>query len=365
MNVLGWAGTALIAVSAGVTPVLALAGPVQLFLDKLVVQEKLPGAVLLVSGPLGRELAVSGVANRKTKEAMTPNTRFYIASSGKLVTAVATLQLVQEKRLELPQRVFEQVKGIKGIAGPSGLRNIQTVTLGQLLTHRSGLAEYFTDEFEEDAARQPDKRWTVPESLAFAYGHPAQARPGREFSYTNTNYVLLGHVIEQVDQSSYSASVQRRIFDPLGMLATTVGARKSPTGLAHGYRTQGRGRLEDVSASGWNAITGDGAVVSTALDYEAFLHALFRDAKLLPVKVVAQMCQAPAEAPESDYGLGCSIMDTPWGQAWGHNGSISGFNADTWYIPKQGVTVVFFTNGDFRSDDPDVVVRAVRAYLKK
>lgn len=58
-------------------------------------------------------------------------------------------------------------------------------------------------------------------------------------------------------------------------------------------------------------------------------------------------------------------MHTPWGEAWGHNGAISGFNADTWNIPKRGVTVVFFTNGDFRSDDPDVVVRAVRAYLKK
>lgn len=365
MNFSGCAGAALIAVCTGITPVLALAGPVQLFLDKLIAQEKLPGAVLLVSGPQGRKLAVSGVANRKTQEAMTPNTRFYIASSGKLVTAVATLQLVQEKRLELPQRVFEQVKGIKGIAGSAGLRNIQRVTLEHLLTHRSGLAEYFTDDFEEEAARQPDKRWTVPESLAFAYGQPAQAPPGREFNYTNTNFVLLGHLIEQVDQSSYSASVQRRIFDPLGMLATTVGARKSPTGLAHGYRTQARGRFEDVSESGWNAITGDGAVVTTVLDYEAFLHALFRDARLLPMKTVAHMCQPPVDAPESGYGLGCSVMDTPWGEAWGHNGSISGFNADTWYLPKRGVTVVFFTNGDFRSDDPEIVVRAVRAYLKK
>lgn len=365
MNFLGWVGAALTAVGTSVIPTLALAGPVQVFLDRLVKQENLPGTVLLVSGPQGRELAASGVANRKTQEAMTPNTRFYIASSGKLVTAVATLQLVQEKRLELPQRVFERVKGIKGIAGSSGLRNIQTVTLEQLLAHRSGLAEYFTDEFEAEAAKQPDRRWTVSESLAFAYGQAAQARPGREFNYTNTNYVLLGHLIEQADQMSYGASVQRRIFDPLNMSATTVGAHKAPTGLAHGYRTNDRGRLEDVSESGWNAITGDGAVVTTVLDYEVFLHALFRDAKLLPMKAVTQMCQAPAQAPDSDYGLGCSIRVTPWGEAWGHNGSISGFNADTWYLPKLGVTVVFFTNGDFRSDDPDLVNRAVRAYLKK
>ena len=123
---------------------------------------------------------------------------------------------VQEKRLELPQRVFERVKGITGTAGASGLRNIQAVTMEQLLSHRSGLAEYFTDEFEIEVARQPEKRWTVAESLAFAYGQPAQARPGREFSYTNTNYVLLGHLIEQADQTSPGG--RAREWLPLGLL---------------------------------------------------------------------------------------------------------------------------------------------------
>ena len=63
--------------------------------------------------------------------------------------------------------------------------------------------------------------------------------------------------------------------------------------------------------------------------------------------------------------MSCSVLETPWGEAWGHNGSVTGFNADTWYIPKLGVDVVFFANGDAGSNDPELVVRAVRAYLKK
>ena len=76
MNFLGCAAAAFVTGCAGVTPVLALAGLVQGFLDRLVKHENLPGAVLLVSGPQGRELAASGVANRKTREVMTPGTRF-------------------------------------------------------------------------------------------------------------------------------------------------------------------------------------------------------------------------------------------------------------------------------------------------
>lgn len=340
----------------------ALAGPIQPFLDNLVRKEKLPGAVLLVSGPQGRQIAVSGVANRETREPMSANTRFYIASSGKLVTAAVIQQMLLDRRFKLSDPIFGWVKDIKGIGK---LRNVRTATIEQLLKHRSGLAEYYTDDFEEAAAGQPDKRWSVEESLGFAFGEEAMSKAGREYNYSDTNYVLLGRLIEQVDQAAYAASVLRRIFDPLGLTSTTIGATRGDAGLAHGYAAAGRNQFEDVSYLGWNAITGDGAVVTTVSDYETFLLALFRDARLLPAKVVAQMCSAQAEDPDSGYGLGCMVEDTPWGEAWGHDGSISGFNAETWYIPEIGVTVVFFTNGDFKSDDPDIVVKAVKAYLKK
>lgn len=340
----------------------ATAASIEPVLERLVKQEKLPGAVLLVSGPKGRQVAATGVANRRTQEAMAADTRFYIASSGKLATAAATLQLVQEGKLRLTDPVFPWVKDIEGIGK---LRNIRAVTVEQLLKHRSGLAEYYTEDFEAAVEEQPDKRWSAAESLAHAYGEDAQAKPGREFIYTNTNYVLLGHLIERIDGTPYADALRRRIFEPLGMAATGVGANRAASGLAHGYARGGRKRLRDISYAGWNAITGDGAVVTTAADYEAFLFGLFRDARLLPARAVARMCRPQEEDPDAAYGLGCSIEETPWGEAWGHNGSISGFNADTWYLPKLGVAVVFMTNGDTLSDDPEILVKAVRAYLKE
>ena len=356
MHVLTWLATLI----AALLPPLAEAGSIQPFLDQLVKQEKLPGAVLLVSGPQGRQIATAGVANLKNQEPITENTRFYIASSGKLVTAVATLQLVQENKVRLKEPVFKWVKGFEGI---QKLRNIRSVTVEQLLKHRSGVAEYYTDAFGEDADENREKRYSIQESLAFAYDDDAEFKPGAEYSYNNTNFVLLGGLIESADNTSYAKAIQRRIFDAVGMPSSTVGARPVKSGLAHGYEFD-NGRFTDVSYTGWNAITGDGAVVTTVSDYEAFLNALFRDSKLLRPQTVNQMCTPQTEEPESGHGMGCSIVDTPWGEAWGHDGSITGFNAETWYIKRLGVTVVFFTNGDFKSEEPDVVVRAVKAYLK-
>ncbi len=339
-----------------------MAGPIQPFLDRLIREEQLPGAVLLVSGPKGRQIAASGVANRKTRQAMTDQTRFYIASSGKLVTAVVAHQLIKEQRIKLSDLIYPWVRDIDGI---DTLRNIRTVTVEQLLKHRSGLAEYFTDEFEAVMADHPDTQWRAEESLAYAFGKRAQSKPDDEFNYTNTNYVLLGRLIAKADHTTYARSVQRRIFAPLGMSASSIGAGHGDANLAHGYTEDDNGHLQDVSYSGWNAITGDGAVVASAPDLEAFLFALFRDGRVLPPKTVARMCRPQREEPESGYGLGCSIEDTPWGAAWGHNGSISGFNAETWYLPKLGVAVIFLTNGDYQSEEPDIVNRAVKAYLKK
>lgn len=341
-------------------PLGAAAEPLQKFLDRFVREERLPGAVLLVSGPNGRQVVAAGVANTKTNEAVTPATRFYIASSGKLATAVAALQLVDEGKLKLNERVFP---AMQSVAGLRKLRNVERVTLEQLLGHRSGLAEYFDDDFEEMWAAQPDKVWTAQELLEIVHGEPAQGAPGSAHNYTNTNYVLLGQLIESIDQTPFARSIQRRVFDKVGMRGSSVGADKAASGLAHGYSRDDRGRQKDVSYMGWNAITGDGAVVTTAADYEAFLFALFRDGKLLSDKTLQRMCTVPSNDADSDYGLGCQTDDSDWGTIWGHSGSISGFNAEAWYVPGLRTALVFLTNGDLKNDDPKLVSRALKAYL--
>lgn len=355
-----WAAWILIVDLCLAVTVTARAEPLQPTLDRIARQDKLPGAVLLVSGPNGRQFVASGRANVWSRAPMLPNTRFYIASSGKLVTTAAILQLVGEGRIALSDRIYNAVKGIPGI---DRLANVREVTLAQLLTHRSGMAEYYADAFTNAADKQKDRIFSADESLAYAYGLAAEDRPGNAYSYCNTNFVLLGRIIELLDRSSYADSLKRRIFDRAGMTATTVGARRGASNLAYAHVRDDDGPWQDVSHAGWNSITGDGGIVTTAADYEAFLFALFRDGRLLPARELRQALTVPRGNQEDSYGHGVEVKSSAWGALYGHDGYIPGFTAETWYLAELKTAVVFLTNGD-RARDTDVVKQIVRAYLR-
>lgn len=331
----------------------------QMVIDDIVRHDKVPGAVLLVSGPSGREIVAAGIADRATNAPMRPDSRFYIASSGKLITTAAMLQLIGEGRIGINDKVFGTLKPVPGIAR---LANIRTVTLAQLLTHRSGIPDYYSDSFTEQAEKQRDKRFTADESVAFAYGSDAENEPGEAFDYSNTNFVLLGRIAEILTGSSYADLVRRRVFTPAGMTSTTVGADKTTPNLAHGYAKSDDGDLQDVSFNGWNAITGDGAIVTAAADCEALLFAMFRDGKLLTPDET-KLAESVARGNEdAGYGHGIEIGAGKRGTMVGHSGYIPGFTAEVWYLPALKLAVVFFCNGD-REDGGDVIAQAVNAYL--
>jgi D-alanyl-D-alanine carboxypeptidase len=338
----------------------ARAESLQRTIDRIIRDDKVPGAVLLVSGPSGRQVVAAGIANKATGEAMRPDSRFYIASSGKLVTTVTILQMVGEGRVGINDRIFDTVKSIPGI---TRLANITQVTLAQLLTHRSGLPDYYTDRFTSLADQHRDKLFTADESLAFAYDADAENEPGAAYNYSNTNFVLLGRIAEILGRSSYAELTRQRVFVPAGMGSTTIGANKTTPHLAHGYVKDDDGKLQDVSFNGWNAITGDGAIVTTAADYESLLFALFRDGKLLPPNEL-ELAQSVARGNgDAGYGHGIEISDGHWGVMYGHSGYIPGFTAEVWYIPSLKLAVVFFCNGD-RAGGGDVVEQAVTAWLR-
>ncbi len=344
----------LVSISLFVFANASLAGAqnLQQFLDKTIKEERVAGAVLLVISPKGREFAVAGLADLKLRDAVKENTRFYIASSGKLMTSAVIFQLEQEGKLSLQAKAANLMAPFPGLGR---IDHIKSVTVEQLLKHRSGLAEYYGDEFEKAASKDPSKRWNVEESLKFIFDEKANDQPGRAYEYVNTNYVLLGHLIASLDRGTYENSLKGRLFEHLALANTTVGARPSESNLAHGYARNERGQNKDVSQSGWSAITGDGAIVTTASDYAVFLRALFRDQRILQKENVRRMCERQREEPGSDYGLGCMVLKTRGGDAWGHNGSIPGFSAQAWYIPKGDTTIVFFANGDVEADSAEFI----------
>ncbi|MCF4098711.1 serine hydrolase domain-containing protein [Maritalea mediterranea] len=285
------------------------------------------------------ELA-AGQVQRDPFMATTSQHRFYIASSGKMMVAAAILHHVASGQLELDELAWPHINNIEGI---DRLENADRVTIRQLLQHTSGLAEYLSDEFDTASWDDPTHQWAVAEALSFAYDEPAAFPPGTDYEYTNTNYVLLGHMLAQLD-GSLAQSLDRHIFTPANMTQSTVGANANAPNLARGYDRDG----EDASALAWASTLGDGPVVTTAGDLGRFLRALFQENSILEPDMLSLMLQGSRHEPT--YGLGVGVQSDEWGTWYGHSGAYDGFEAFERHYPERRATLVILLNGNPAQD---------------
>jgi D-alanyl-D-alanine carboxypeptidase len=298
------------------------------------------------------------VLDRKSGAPVTPQSRFYVASAGKMMTATAVLQLVDEGRIRLDQPVSE-------ILVPAGsldrLPNWKSVTVEQLLNHTSGMPDYFDDDFEKAAVKNPRMLVDVEQALSLQVGEEPNAKPGVEHEYSNTNYALLGLILERVDHADLGAVLARRIFGPAGLTSTTVGADPRQPGVASAHGSGRAPRARD-NLIAYASKLGDGPVTTTAGDMGRFLAALLRDNRLLKPATLQRMITPSRREP--GYGLGIQISNTDFGLWYGHSGSVTGFKAEAWYYAARKSSIVFLTNGEFRTDDTDIVTTAAERLFK-
>lgn len=303
-------------------------------------EEEIAGGVLLISTPDQRLIVTAGVSNTQTQTPVAPDTRFYAASTGKMMVAAAILTAVDEGRIALN----DPIDGfLASLDGTNQLDRAGTVMIEHLLNHSSGLPEYLTDDFFDASFAAPTTRWSAADALAYAYDEPA-IPSGERFEYTNSNYVILGHVLETLD-GSLAQSLQRWVFRRTDMVSTTVGAPPNPGDeFAHGYDVDG----EDVSELGWNSVLGDGPVITTVADLEAFARALFTSQRIISFGTRDDMVTSSRLEPY--YGLGVGIDEDEFGIWYGHSGGYDGFEADLRYYPEQDLVLAYLVNGNQLSD---------------
>ena len=280
---------------------------------------------------------------------ITPDTRFYIASSGKSAVAAAILAYVADGALDLDDPALPLVADITGV---EAIDNIDAVTVRQLLDHTSGLDDYLDDDFMDAAFDAGMAGISLERALSGVYGTPAFFQPGEGFEYSNTNYLLLGHILARLG-GSISAAIEDKVIGPAGMTNTTIGL-DAPTG------TEARGRVDgvDFSAVSWSNTYGDGPLVSTAADLARFAQALFGEKVLIPDALLTEMVAGSDQEPS--YGLGMGIEEDELGIWYGHTGGFDGFEADFRYYPELGTAIAYAANGESSAEDSliDVVVAA-------
>jgi len=279
-----------------------------------------PGVVVLVHDKSGTLRLASGHSNLAQQTPMRVTDRFRVGSITKSFIATVVLQLVGEGKLSLDETVDHWLPG----AVPNG----KTITLRQLLGHRSGLYDYLSDPrvLKPYLAGNFGYTWTPPRLVAVSASHKPLFAPGAKYSYSNTNYILLGLIIEKAAGNPIGAELKRRIFAPLQLRSTSLDTspRMRPP-YAHGYLIQGK-ELQDVTAVSPSYAWTAGAIVSSADDLARFYRALL-GGRLLSADELRAM-----ETPKDDYGLGLARARLPqtWGcrgARWGHDGAIAAYNS--------------------------------------
>ena len=305
-----------------------------------------PGATLAVTTPDGfMWTGAGGLSDVENQTPMQASDRLEIGSITKSMTAVAILQLIQEGKLTLETPLSQLLPMIA-----RRLENGSSITLRQLLQHTSGMPDLYTDEYGEAVLSDPMRQWEPRDFLQFVYNQSAAFQPGDRHQYSNTNYLLLGMVIEAVTDDSLASQFRTRIFEPLGMEDSFYPFQETiPGGFLAGYINLDNDDVPDhadfihPTARGF----GEGGVVSTAADLARFAQALTQGELLAP-STFEQMIQDNVinpDSPSDRYGLGIDVLDAGNDViAWGHSGGTIGSVTTMYHFPNQGFTVTTMTN---------------------
>ena len=308
-----------------------------------------PAALAAVTDSKGESAGVAvGKGSLETGQAPPMDGEVRIGSNTKTFVAVVVMQLVQEGKVGLDEPIETYLPGLIKGEGIDGSK----ITVRQLLQHTSDLPEYTdTTPGSGDIFQVKDHYIPPRDLLGTALGKPAAFEPGTQWKYTNTNYIVLGMLVERVSQRPVGEQIDERIVKKLGLSHTyfpAPGDRSIKGTHPQGYHLSAEGKLEDITemdpAWGWAA----GAMVSTPSELNTFFQAVF-DGRLLTQASIDEMKNGAVDAssylgPGTVYGLGLIGRSLSCGgTSWGHGGTIHGYQTDNAVGPDGTAVTVAVT----------------------
>lgn len=270
----------------------------EVLLDSTDLSDNYNGSILIADGEKILFQEAYGI-NESNKESNNVNTKYDIASMGKMFTAVAILQLVEQKQISLEKTIGELLPDYPN----DEARNI---TVQQLLSHTSGLGDFFGPEFDENQ----DSIKTLEDYLPFFVNDPLEFEPGEMMRYSNAGYIVLGLIIEKITSKSYNSYITDNIFIPSGMLST--------------------GPLSS-SAGGGN---------STVSDLHKFALSL-QNNRLINRESFISMT---TDHFNNGYGYGMSLRDLNGKKVYGHNGGAPGISGELDMVIGEPLVIVTISN---------------------
>jgi len=330
----------------------ALKNALQLKLGEWHKAGSFPGATLGVVLANGESFGLAvGVSDRETKRPMMPNDRMLAGSVGKTFAAATALQLVKEGKIGLDDKIEKYLGREPWFPR---LPNAKDITVRQLMNHTSGLVRYeFKEQFTKDLTANPDKVWKPAELVAYLLDEKPPFEAGKGWDYSDTNYIVLGMIIEKVTGKKLYDEADRRLIKPLKLTDTIPQDGPRLKGVVQGYAGPNNpfGGSDAMIVNGTFIInpqfewTG-GGYVSTAQDLARWAKMIYEGKAFSPdlLPQVVEGVPAPMLGRDTKYGLATIIRQTPMGISYGHSGFFPGYLTDMTYFPQQKVAVAVQVN---------------------
>ena len=283
-----------------------------------------------------------GHFERSQRDTLVDDSKFQLASLSKTFTAVGTLKLIEAGKLTFEDTIQKFYPDFP----------YHGITIRELLSHRSGLPNYqyaFDDSMKVNFYKKEKpypSNATIMHWFATVKPTPrAYNIPGRGFSYSNTNYMVLASIIEKVTDQSYEAFIHKNIFEPLGMQQTFVATTKNDS-INH-HRTAGYQWNRRIPKDYYDDVVGDKGIYSTTGDLFRWYRALNGDC-LLPKKMLAEafLPRSFERKGAKNYGYGFRMMlnDTKQPEYIYHSGWWKGYNTMFWFSPKDEYVIIILGN---------------------
>ncbi|MCU0341065.1 MAG: beta-lactamase family protein [Spirosomaceae bacterium] len=310
------------------------------------------GVSITIKTPQGTWSNATGKADFTNNVALSPCHTMRIGSISKTFAAATILKLQDEGKLNINDKASKYLPA----EYVEKIKNLDKVTLRNLLQHTSGIHEYLGFEGIMRIQNFSAKGLSAKENLRYSFGKKADFEPGTEWVYANVNYILLALVIENITKKTAYEAVTEKIIKPLG-LQNTYASTTIPASMSRGYYdTMNNGIMRDQTPIDHNAVGGqdmlDGGMISNSYDLAIFMEAL-NTGKLLSAKSMADLGLKIGfevkDIPEElsyikDYGLGVFQLDIDGKKGTGHAGNVFCFNGIAYYFPAQKMSISILIN---------------------
>ena len=286
-----------------------------------------------------------GFADVTGKKPSNANTKYRIGSISKMFTATLIFQLVEEGKLELSTTLDKFYPSVP---------NAKKITIGNMLNHRSGIHSFTNDQAYQNWMTKPKTR---EELINIISEGKIEFEPDTKTEYSNSNFVLLGYIVEDLRKKSYNEILQSHICSKAGLYDTYYGGKIDISkNECYSYRLMSKWDLQpetDMSIP-----HGAGAIVSTASDLVKFANALF-NGQLVSSKSLDQM-------KNIRDGMGMGMQKFPYENktVFGHSGGIDGFNSLLCYFPEEKLAVCYLSNGTAYSVN-EIVLKTINISFNK